>query len=307
MKIVVRQDIGSLGANESEPVIYHWPWYRSVFDYLLWLLLPFVIAIPAANRNRSALSILIPLFAVSAILLLIGRIFAGPSAAAFSELIPIPMVLAVLMLLAHKIQNKNRLITFLLALLISTFVLIIGSGAFDSLQFLIMAFVGCPILSLLVLTPLVLAGWFCRVRYTPARLMLFLAAAVLILNTAVSLIYFIIVACAIGGFGVSWLWMIFVLLIFILVFSAFLYVILSSYLILAFRSAFYRQRFYACFRLPGMETEQLTPEPEVEPEQAPFEEQAVIVETKQEQQEEYEEYEGDDDEEDIDTKPFYKH
>jgi hypothetical protein len=107
------------------------------------------------------------------------------------------------------------------------------------------------VLAFTMLLGFVLAGWRCRNRYSNLRFMLWLALWCEVACVASTMAFYSIMF-VISGFPVS----IFrILLAFVpigLVFGLCAYVIVLPYMILAFRSSFFRQRFYDCFHLPAM-------------------------------------------------------
>lgn len=173
--------------------------------------------------------------------------------------------ISILWLLGHKLGNRNRFVTFLLALAIMAAVGLVGvisyGGTGISLQTMAIIIL-LAALMLTILLSFVLAAWCCRGRYGGVRFILWLGlfnVVVAVVNILVFYsIFFIISRPSIPIFTV-------LLQVSIagLVLGGCLYAIIFSYMILTFRSSFFRQRFYSCLRLPGM-TEDHTAEGAVE-------------------------------------------
>jgi len=82
--------------------------------------------------------------------------------------------------------------------------------------------------------------------------MLWLAVWVLVVSATFMLTYVGIGMVLLGGIGLSGGQLTIIILMASLVISAFSYVILLPYMILAFRSGFFRERLYAFLRLESM-------------------------------------------------------
>jgi hypothetical protein len=106
-------------------------------------------------------------------------------------------------------------------------------------------------LALAMLLGFVLTGWQCRNRYSGLRFVLYLALWTVTACLASMLVFYPIVFI-IQQVPVPISTVLLVTLITGLGFGAFLYVIVFPYMILALRSAFFRERFYACLRLKSM-------------------------------------------------------
>ena len=163
--------------------------------------------------------------------------------------------IALLWLLAHKLGNRNRFITFILASIVMIFISIVGQvayGEFSEQTIMFLFFI--IFLSFALLISFTLAGWRCRVKYTGLRFVLWLALWSIIATLAAMMI-FMVVTIFIQQPSFDMLKSIlFQVLIVGLVTGLLLYTINLPFMILAFCSPFYRERFYACLRLKSMPT-----------------------------------------------------
>jgi hypothetical protein len=163
--------------------------------------------------------------------------------------------IAMLWLLAHKLGNRNRFITFILALIVMIFISIVGQvtyGEFSEQTIIFLFFI--IFLSLALLISFVLAGWRCRDKYTGLRFILWLALWSVIASL-ITMMVFMVVTMVIQRPPLDMLKSIlFQVLIVGLVTGLILYIINLPFMILAFCSPFFRERFYACLRLKSMPT-----------------------------------------------------
>jgi hypothetical protein len=162
--------------------------------------------------------------------------------------------ITVLWLFAHKLGNRNRFVTFLRALALMAVIGLVGAISFCGLTFSQQTGGAMIILAMLasaMLLGFVLAGWQCRNRYSGLRFVLYLAfwtvTACIVTALVISSTVFIIQQTPVSISAV-------LLMVPVagLILGACLYVIVFPYVILALRSAFFRERFYACLRLKSM-------------------------------------------------------
>jgi len=220
------------------------------------MLIAAIVAVKA-NRNPNALLILVPLLIVNWLWLILKKMlgFRSADAEMFNMLFySLTVGIAVLWLLAHKLGNRNRFVTFLLALTIMVAVGLVGAISYGGLEFSQQTVGYIVILSMLIFAMLlgfVLTGWRCRKSYKPVFFMLWLAvwtvSAFLVSMLVVYSIVFIV-----EGASVSISEVLIVVLVSGSVLGALLYMVVFPYMILALRSSFYRQRFFACLHLKSM-------------------------------------------------------
>jgi hypothetical protein len=212
-----------------------------------------------ANRNPNALLILVPLLIVNLLWSIFKKAMSFPSAQVemFNMLFySLTVGIAILWLLAHKLGNRNRFVTFLLALAIMAVVGLAGAISYGGLEFsqqTVGALMLLAILVFAILLGFVLTGWWCRKRYRPASFILWLAVWTVAANLAIILVVSSIVFI-VQRVSVSISTVLFIVPLQGLILGAFLYAVVLPFMILALRSSFYRRRFLACLRLKSMPT-----------------------------------------------------
>ena len=248
----------------------------------LWVILILVMAAVRANRNPRAWLVFIPLLAVNLLWTLLKKIMPLPSSAMsmFDQLfVSLTMGISIVLLFGHKIGNRNRFITFLLAMFFMAGVGVAGAISYSGLTFSPEAFAAAimfAVLTLAMLLAFVFASCCCRKRYGGLRFMLWLAVWTVGICAVIVLGYFGIamviisivsdipgglISVLLGALGVS------------LGLGGCLYVIILPFMILAMRSCFFRERFYACLRLKSMASEDLVTGTEPESQQDPLKKQ----------------------------------
>jgi hypothetical protein len=257
LKIVPSQDLGNLGPSDGAAVIYNWKWYYSVPGLALWVLLLLAIVLVKANRNPPALLILVPLLITNLLWSIFKKAVGFPSAQVemFNMLFySLTVGIAILWLLAHKLGSRSRFVTFLLSFTIMAVVGLTGAISYSGLEFFqqtAWALILLAIPAFAMLLGFVLTGWWCRKHYRPVSFMLWLAVWIVAANImtilAVSSIVFIVQRVSVPISTI-----LFFMLVEGLILGAFLYAVVLPYMILALRSSFFRQRFYACLHLKSM-------------------------------------------------------
>ncbi len=259
MKIIASQDIGELGPKEGTAVLYNWKWYYSIPALALWVVLLGAIVLVKANRNPRALLIVLPLLVANLLWLGFVRLLNFPSVARVQYdplFVSYTVGIAVLWLLAHKLGNRNRFVTFLLALIIMIVVGFVGltsysMGEFSNETTLFLAFLA--VLALAVLVGFVLAARLCQKHFNALRFMLWLALWTVI-NSVAAMLTFMVIMFLVQSRPNNMIPILLQILIFGLVAGLLLYVINLPFMILALSSSFFRERFYACLRLKSMPT-----------------------------------------------------
>lgn len=257
LRIVASQDIGELGPKEGKAVLYNWKWYYNVLPLLLLFTLILLLIFVRANRTPRAWLIFVPLLIVNLLWSLFAKVLGIGSAdtAVFSVLFHSYAVgIAALWLLGHKIANRSRFTTFLLALAIMAIAGLIGIisyGMTDLSTETVGVLTLLAVLAFTVLLGFVLTGWRCKNRYSSLRFMLWLVLWC-VATCVVGTLAFYSIMLVIYRPPISLFTILFQLLTVGLIFGLCAYVIVLPYMILAFRSSFFRQRFYDCFHLPSM-------------------------------------------------------
>jgi hypothetical protein len=259
LKIVSSQDLGNLCPKDGVAVIYNWRWYYSVPSLALWVTLALSISLVKANRNPHALLVLVPLLIVNWLWLILKKMlgFSSADAEMFNMLFySLTVGIAILWLLAHKLGNRSRFVTFLLSFTIMAVVGLTGVISYGGLELSQQTVGALMLLAILVFAMLlgfVLTGWWCRKRYRPVSFMLWLAVWTVAANL-VSMLVVCSIVFIVHRVTVPIPTVLFLVSVEGLILSAFLYVVVFPYMILALRSSFYRERFYACLRLKSMPT-----------------------------------------------------
>ncbi|OHB54496.1 MAG: hypothetical protein A2173_05750 [Planctomycetes bacterium RBG_13_44_8b] len=254
MKIVPSADIGDLGTKEGSEVVYNWKWYYNVPALALWVLLILAIVFVKANRRPQALLILVPLLVVSLLWSIFKRLTSMSSSGAetFDMLFySLAVGIAVLWLLGHKVGNRNRLVTLLLAFTVMAVVSLIGVISYSGMQIsqqsgAVLIFLTFMILSMLL--GFVLTCWKCRKSFSALRFMLYFALWIVVACVFI-VVGFYSIMLIIGRASVP----IKIILLWVPLWSAILgvvlYVVIFPYMILAFHSSFFRERLFACLNL----------------------------------------------------------
>jgi len=219
-----------------------------------------------ANRNLQALLILVPLLIVNLLWLVFKKILGFSSAdtemlsMVFNSLI---VGITVLWLLGHKLGNRNRFVTFILALAVLAVIGLVGTISYGTgfSQETAKVAIFLAVSAFTMLFAFVLAAWHCRKRYSGLRFMLCLPVWTIAMSIVISLGYVgiaLVIMSIAGNAPGNWSSMLLQVLVVGLVFGLVLglcvYVINLPFMILALRSSFFRERFFACLRLTPMPT-----------------------------------------------------
>ena len=247
-----------MGQKQGAEVVYNWRWYHSMPSLALWLVLAAAMILIKKNRTPRILLILVPLLIVNILWLLLTQMMGFNSSGdvemfnmMFNSLVA---GVTFLWLFAPKLGRFNPWIAFFLAFALITMFFLLGIVSYLGFVFSREAMVILPMLTMLALAMLlgfVLAGWRCRKRFGPVRFMLWLAIWMVVVCLA-SMLVFYAIACMIQQAPIPISTMLFVAATVGLVLAVCLYLINLPYMILAIRSSFFRERFYACLRLKAM-------------------------------------------------------
>ena len=250
------EDIGSLGIKEGTATIYPWKWYYSAPALGLWIVLAAAILLVRDNLDPRVLLIFIPIFLVRLLWSRFQPILGAPSDVleVFRVLIDaLVLGIAVLWLLAYKLGNRNRFVSFLLALVVLvavTVVAVVSYQAWSSIAaFQIFVIQALGIVTMLLV--FILAGWRCRKRYGPWRFMLWLALWTIVISIVAFLTFFLI-AEGPSDPAEELIRQIPQVLLVGFIFAICIYMLNLPFMILAFVTPFFRERFYAYFHLKSM-------------------------------------------------------
>jgi len=215
--------------------------------------------LPKSNRNRRALLIIVPLVFVNLLWLVFKKVSGMPSSEAqqFDMLFQSMAIgIAVLWLIVHKFGGSNGFVRFCLSLGILAVVAGLGTLSYytgfsgETAIFVVLL----VFMSIILLLAMTVAGWLCKRQYLPVRYMLWLGLCTLFGSAVAMIGVFIIGMLFIFPGQPKLMSVIFDLAGVGLIFGVCLYVLNLPYMILAFRSPFFRERFYACLRLKSMPT-----------------------------------------------------
>ena len=243
-----------MGIKEGTATIYPWKWYYSMPALGLWIVLALAILLVRANRDPRVLLIFIPIFLIHMLWSPFQPILGAPS-----EVLEVLRVLidalaigmAMLWLLAYKLGNRNRFVSFLLVLVVlvaTTLVAIVSYQAWPSIAAFQIFVIQAIVTMLLVF---VLTGWRCRKRYGPFRFMLWLALWTMVISLVGTITNFLISVGSSDPAKELIRQMPQVLLL-ALIFAICIYVLNLPFMVLAFVMPFFRERFYAYFHLKSM-------------------------------------------------------
>lgn len=266
MKIVASCDIGDLGPNEGTAISYYWNPIYNVLGLLPWMLLAAAFLFFKENRCTQAMWILLPVVLLRLLWVGFAVLASIPSeiSTLFVSMIDCLLIGFVLnWLLAERIGNRNRFVTWLLAWLIfalafGMILINLGLGT-EAIQ--VSIFIGLTV-GILMLS-FALAGFMCRKKFGPVRLSLWAALWTVLLTNSFFLMVAVIQAAM---FGMSFSGVMLQVLMVGFIYSGILIAGLLPFEILLFANAFWRKRFEAVFGLkkasPGIEAVDVDEQPE---------------------------------------------
>ncbi len=260
LKIVPSAALGKAGPEQGEPVYFNWKWSYSAPGLAIWVALILAMAAPKANRHPRMLLILIPLVIVNLPLLAL-KMVSGPSSVApeyDTVFHSITVGLAVLWLLMHKFSRLGGFVWFVMSygLLLAVSCLGILSYSTEASQEAIILLTVSAILSMMVLGPLAVARRLCRGMYHPLRFMQRLAVWTVVCALLTMYAYVIVMTLSSAKSVPDIMTM--VMLSFAgLILGLCLYALHVPFMILGFKSSFFRERFKTYLRLETIPT---TPE-----------------------------------------------
>lgn len=268
LKMIASCDIGDLGPKEGAAITYYWNPLYNVLGMLPWLVLATAFILFKENRCVKALWILLP---VVLFRLLWGGLAALMNIPSEAGAMFVPLIDSLLIgfvlnwLLAERIGNRNRFVTWLLALLLfalayGVMLVDLGVGT-EAMQ--ISIFIGLTVGILLV--SFALAGFMCRKKFGPVRFSLWTAFWVLLTTTGFFMVIAIIQVLVSHQSIVT---MLLRVLMVGFIYGGILIAGLLPFEILLFVNGFWRKRFEAVFGLKSQATaiESLQTDEQSEPE-----------------------------------------
>jgi len=242
--------IDRAGPFEGQPVVFHWPWYWHLSRLGPWALLALAVAVPKRNRDRRALLIFVPLAILSLLWPVATRpvAFSSVSLDRFNLLFESLVVgLALLWLHADRLRGYRGWVRVPLSLgllLLAGLVAFVSAGQTlaDPMIFNLPIFVA--ILGAVLLAPLALARRMTRGRYVPLVFMAWLAVWSLLFTAITAVLLAGVLQFLVSGGTMDLrLRILFWQGVAGLALGVCLYVINLPYMLLMFRSPFFRWRF----------------------------------------------------------------
>ena len=231
-------------------MLFHWRWYYHVPALPLWALIVLLLVVPKANRHRQAWLILIPLVLVLVVWRMPARLLSMSDGSAETLgffVVSGALAWTVVWLLAHRLATRSRIVTFFL---IAGVMLAIGLLSYychfedgDGFLPLSIIFGACVAIFLLAM---MITGSFCRKKYSPRRFLAWLIVWNGVVTFTLMMSYgalMMIVEAELRHIGEFML----VAVLVTLFLASILYLINLPFLILAFKSPFYRERFESMF------------------------------------------------------------
>ncbi len=248
MKIVVSGDIGDLGPAQGAAITYYWNPIYNFLGLLPWLLLVLGFVLFPENRNPQALWILLPVVLLRLGWAVFAAIVSIPSegSSLLVSLIDCLMIGFMLnWLLAERIGNRNRLVTWLAAWLVFAAVygvLLVNIGLNRTT---IQVSIVMAIILVILMLSAPLAAFLCRNKFGAVRFTLWTLLWLWLLTMSILTAVLVIQSALRGSMFVA------VMLLHVLmtgsIFTAFLAVALLPFEILWFKNSFWRKRFEALF------------------------------------------------------------
>jgi hypothetical protein len=248
----------ALPSNGSAPATdtvttYDWKWFYNVPGLLLWIVLILAIVAPRENRNPHVLLLFIPLLIVSLLYALFKRATGMPMATAvqfdaFCQ--PLVFGTAILWLLAHGFATLGPKARFLLAWAVISGMALLGVplGGAGSTAEALQKSIALVLIGTAILVSFVATGRLCRWQYRPGRFTLWLALC----DTAIGLVTMSVVFCITVAITPSRpdMWIVIPQVLFLgLLIGLCLYAIALPFVVLAFKSVFFRDRLCKCLSL----------------------------------------------------------
>ena len=256
LQIVASADLGAMGQRQSQPLLVPWHWYDQLSGFAGWALLGVLLLLVKENRNREALTILIPFVLLSEILWpWTAYLLAVLSVDTGQIGYPVQWLLVAwtaLWLLSPWLARFRPALAIGWALALAAAVGAAAEFGFSQRFAFGPVLMNYAILILALLLAFVLSGFCCRRNYAPGRFLLWLVPW-LILGVALGAMGELL-RLYVSGYGRVPLAAIMELLpplvVSSLCFAGALYLLALPYLYVAFHSALYGERFHELLRLP---------------------------------------------------------
>ena len=233
-------------------MLFHWRWYYHVPTLPLWALIVLLLVGPKANRHRRAWLILIPLGLVLIVWDMPLRLLSMPSETMETLgffFVSTAMAWSAVWLLGHWLAIRNRTITFFL---IFGAMLAMGAasyaGRFERVDHVATMLIPFGLYVGVAALAMTLTGYICRDNCSMPRFLGWLLAWIFIITMTPMLLYSLVMIMFLPG--LEFLGMIAMMIgVSTLFVGGTLYLITLPFVILAFKSPFYRERFEKLFRV----------------------------------------------------------
>lgn len=253
LSIVSSQELGELGDREGSPTVFQWRWYYHLPSLTLWALVVLPLVLVRENRCLRAWAILIPLMVVLAIFQMTASLFSFSSTNTEflgTMVASLASGWAIIWLLAHWLSPRRWLLAVVLALIVMLAAGLLSYGCnygfTDDIVVPLLIFHCVASFSLLL--SMALTGRFRRKAHLSASFMVWLLLWTVVSSTLGMLMLMIGLSLfqEVPRIDTD-------LLLQVLLFGSIggtaLYLLNLPFMLLAFRSRFYRQRFCAVFGL----------------------------------------------------------
>ncbi len=261
MRIVASARVDGAGPFEGQPVFFHWPWYWHLPHLGPWALLVLAVAVPKRNRDRRALLIFVPLAILSLLWPVVTKRVNFPSASLdqFNLLFESLVVgIALLWLHADRLRGYPGWVRVPLSLglmVLAGLIAFVSAGREFSDPMVIALPIFVVVLGAILLAALALARRITQGRYVPLLFMGWLAVWSLLFTTVSEAILAGVPQLLASGDTMDFrilLWQ----GVAGLALGVCLYAINLPYMLLMFRSSFFRQRFQVWL---GVEPSDISP------------------------------------------------
>jgi hypothetical protein len=251
--------LGKSGTRAGPPTVFPWRWYYHLASVAFWALVILPLVLIKENRRFQAWAILIPLLVIVVVCQMLANLIANPSAEAegfHTFVVTLATAWAMVWLVGFWVASRHRSLMLPVAVLV---MLAVGLLSYlcdgRALNFENVGPSAYYIVSVLaLLLPLLLSSRSCRKVYSPQRFMLWLwlwmpltLAGVLVLGAG-GLFLFMDVTTGLLGLAHILIMMPFAALMGGLC-GVLLYLLNLPFMLMAFRSPFYHQRFCKVFGL----------------------------------------------------------
>jgi len=247
--------IRGAGPFESQPVVFHWPWYWHLWRLGPWALLALAVAVPKRNRDHRALLIFVPLAILSLLWPLATKLVpSAPSASVSvdrSNLLFESLVtgLALLWLQADWLRGRPGWVRVPLSLglmLLAGLVAFVSASQTLAGPMISILPIFVTILGAILLVALALARRMTHRRYVPLAFMVWLAVGSLLFTTVSAALLAGVPQLLLSGDTIDLrLRILLIQSVAGLALGVCLYIINLPYMLLMFRSSFFGPRFRA--------------------------------------------------------------